>query len=158
MEKIKNQILQTWRLHNKTMIYLIENIQDEAFNATLSKRGGRNISRQLAHVNMVRVWRLESFAKKNSVKLISFESEQSPAKAQLIEAFTQSSSLMEKYIQLAIENDGEVSNFKRGVVIMVGYYISHEAHHRGNILLTMKQCGFKLSDNLKWNIWDWNKI
>jgi len=36
--------------------------------------------------------------------------------------------------------------------------ISHEAHHRGGILLTMKQCGIKIPDTLKWGIWEWNKI
>jgi len=41
---------------------------------------------------------------------------------------------------------------------LIGYTISHEAHHRGNILLTIKQRGFKLACELKWGIWEWNKI
>jgi hypothetical protein len=73
-------------------------------------------------------------------------------------AFEQSGLLMEKYIEHCLTNGGVVSNFRRGVVPMVGYYISHEAHHRGGILLTMKQCGIKIPDALKWGIWDWNKI
>ena len=65
---------------------------------------------------------------------------------------------MEKYIEKCIEDGGDVPNFKRGIGTMVGYYICHEAHHRGNILLTMRQSGFKLPDKLKWGIWEWNKI
>lgn len=36
--------------------------------------------------------------------------------------------------------------------------IAHESHHRGSILLTLKQTGHKLTDELKWGLWDWNKL
>jgi hypothetical protein len=112
----------------------------------------------LAHMHNVRASRLESFAKKQKSPLIPFVSEYSPSKKELVQAFSQSGEMMEKYIEKSIANDGMVSNFKRGVVPMIGYYISHEAHHRGGILLTMKQSGIKIPDSLKWGIWDWNKI
>lgn len=55
---MEEQILETWRIHQRITLMLIENIPDEALGATLSTRGGRDIARQLAHVHMVRV---ESF-------------------------------------------------------------------------------------------------
>jgi uncharacterized damage-inducible protein DinB len=158
MTNLESQIIETWRIHNRTCLFMLENIPDEGLKATLSKREGRDVARQLAHVVMVRVWRLESFAKKQGVKLIAFEKDESPSKERLIEAFIQSGDVMEKFIEQAVQNDGVVSNFKRGVVPMVGYYISHEAHHRGHAFLTMKECGVKLPDSLKWGIWEWNKI
>jgi hypothetical protein len=101
---------------------------------------------------------LESFSKVIDRRLVKFESKESPGKGVLLGAFEQSGEVMGEYMQFCIENQGAVSNFKRGVVPMLGYYISHEAHHRGNILLTMKQSGYKLPDALKWGIWEWNKI
>jgi uncharacterized damage-inducible protein DinB len=158
MSPLETQIIETWRIHNRTCLFLIENLPDEAFGATLSKRGGRDIARQLAHVYNVRAARLESFAKKSKTLLPQFDTEISPSKKELLKAFEQSGIVMEKYIEYCLANGGEVSNFKRGVVPMIGYYISHEAHHRGGILLTMKQSGIKIPDSLKWGIWDWNKI
>ena len=158
MSGLENQILETWRIHQRSTIFLIENISDAALQATLSTHGGRDVARQLAHVHNVRAWRLEAFSKKIGQKLTEFAKGESPVKKALLEAFAQSGEVMEKYIRQAIENGGTVSNFKRGVVPMIGYYISHEAHHRGHILLTMKQSGHKLPDTLKWNIWEWNKI
>ena len=35
---------------------------------------------------------------------------------------------------------------------MLGYFISHESHHRGNILLTLKQSGEKIADTVKWGL------
>ncbi len=108
---------------------MVENIADKALEATLSTHGGRDIARQLAHIHMVRVWRLEPFSKRIKTPLIKFEKGESPNKKKLLEALTQSGAVMEKYIQYCLENGGAVSNFQRGVVPMVGYFISHEAHH-----------------------------
>lgn len=41
---------------------------------------------------------------------------------------------------------------------MLGYFTAHEAQHRGDILLVLKQKGFKLPKELKDGIWEWNKI
>lgn len=158
MSPLESQIIETWKIHNRICLFLIENLPDEAFSATLNKRGGRDIARQLAHVYNVRAARLESFGKKIKTPLKPFAPDISPSKAELLEAFEQSGILMGKYIEYCLSNGGQVSNFRRGVVPMIGYYISHEAHHRGGILLTMKQCGIKIPDSLKWGIWDWNKI
>lgn len=158
MTELENQIVEAWRIHNRITLFVIENISDEVLKATLSTRGGKDIARQLAHVHNVRVWRLKAFAKKLDASLTEFDKTESPNKEALLEAFRQSGEVMEKYIGYCLENGGRVSNFKRGVVPMLGYYISHEAHHRGHLLLTMKQSGFKLPDALRMNIWEWNRM
>ncbi|MFQ5446803.1 MAG: DinB family protein [Saprospiraceae bacterium] len=157
MTVIEQQILETWRLHNRITLFMLENIPAEAMTATLSKRGGRDIARQLAHMYNVRVYRLKPFSKKSGAPLAEFGKSESPSKEKLAEALQLSGTVMEQYLAHCIENGGVVSNFKQGVVPMLGYYITHEAHHRGSILLTMKQCGFRLPGELKWGIWEWKK-
>lgn len=155
---IPEQVLATWRIHNRVNLMLLENISDDGLKATLSKRGGRNVARQLAHICMVRVWRLTSFAKKQGIELIEFEKGETPPREKLRDSLEQTGKLMELYLQHALDQNGAVSNFKLGVIPMLGYFISHESHHRGSILLTLKQAGFKLPDALKWGIWDWKKL
>ena len=40
---------------------------------------------------------------------------------------------------------------------MLGYFISHESHHRGSIMLTLKQSGERIPDTVKWGLWEWGK-
>ena len=40
----------------------------------------------------------------------------------------------------------------------VARQLAHESHHRGSILLTLKQTGHKLTDELRWGLWDWAHI
>jgi uncharacterized damage-inducible protein DinB len=155
---IETPIIETWRINNRVNLFMIENIPEEALAATLSTRGGRDIARQFAHMHIVRVKRLTAFAKKSALELIQFDKNESPSRKILLLAFEQSGTAMERFMTHCVNQGGAVSNFKRGLVPMLGYYISHEAHHRGNILVTMKQNGIKVPDTLRWGIWEWNRI
>lgn len=158
MTPVEQQIVDTWNIHHRSMLLAIEHIPDDALRASLSTRKGRDIARQLAHVNTVRTGWLESYAKKNKIELLTFEPTVSPTKSDLLKAFRLSGEAMAPFIEQAIQNDGKVAGFKRGIVPMVGYLISHESHHLGHAILTMKQSGFTMPEPLKWGIWDWNKI
>jgi hypothetical protein len=157
-ESILNQITETWGFHNRSMLMFLREMPDDAFSATLSKRGGRDLARQFAHVISVRIYRMDTAMKETGLHLDDFPKDYSPSRDELINAFEITGRLMDHIIAKAIEQNGAVSNFKRGLIPMLGYYITHEAHHKGHALLTMKECGIKIPNSLKWGIWEWNKI
>ena len=97
MSQIEDQVVETWRIHNRVSLFMIENIPEKALTATLSTRGGRDIARQLAHLHNVRAWRLKAFARRTGIKLSEFDPEESPGKKKLLEAFKQSGTAMEQY-------------------------------------------------------------
>ena len=51
--------------------------------------------------------------------------------------------------------DGRVKNFKPHPVAFLGYLLAHDAHHRGEIQLTLTQAGHKLSDKVGYGLWEW---
>lgn len=153
------QLVESWQINHRVTLRLLEALSDDALKATLSTRGGRDVARQVAHVHEVRVWFAETTSKTNrNAKLPHFAKDESPSRKQLRAAFEASAKGLETSIREAWANGGKTPGFKRGVIPMVGYLIAHESHHRGSILLTLKQTGHKLTDELKWGLWDWNKI
>ena len=153
------QLSEAWQINQRVTLKLLKALSDEALHATLSTRGGRDVARQLAHVHEVRVGWAEKTSKTNrDAKLPHFAKGESPSKKQLAAALDASAKGIETTIRESWAKGGNVTGFKRGLIPVISYLIAHESHHRGSIMLTLKQTGHKLSDDLKWGLWDWNKL
>lgn len=158
MTTIEKQIIDTWFINHRTNLILINSLTEDALNYTTSKRGGGTIGHQLAHIYNIRFWKLEKYDKSLIADLTTITEKDLKTISMLKDCHEVSAELIGKILEDGVKKNGEIKGFKRGVVPLLGYFISHEAHHRGNILLTLKNCGFKIPDALKYGIWEWNKI
>jgi uncharacterized damage-inducible protein DinB len=152
------QLLETWHINNRVNLMLIDHITEAGLRSTLSTRGGRDVARQFAHVHNVRVGWLDVCAKDLRKNLQTFGKDAEPSKAELKKALTASADAIATLLQRGAEAGGKIKGFERGVVSMLGYFIAHEGHHRGNILLTLKQTGHKVDTEVQYGIWEWTKI
>jgi hypothetical protein len=58
-------------------------------------------------------------------------------------------------LETGLENGGKVKGFKPHATAFLGYLISHESHHRGQIALSLKQSGKPLDKKIAYGIWEW---
>ena len=141
MPSMRDQLLEAWRTNCRINSYLLEHISDEGLACTLSTRGGRDVARQFAHLHDVRVWHLEA-----------------RAKDELIEALTASGTAIETFLGDVFDGIPKRRGFKRGIFTSLSYFVAHESHHRGNILLTIKQCGHNIDADSRYAIWAWDQV
>ena len=154
---MKDQLLDTWQINNRMNLLLMDNITDAGMQKTLSTRGGRTVHLQFVHMHNVRMQWLEVSAKDIIKKFKALDKEKAFDRKALRKAFEDSAKGIEEMLARSWDDGGKVKGFKKGVIPMVGYFVSHESHHRGNILLTLKQCGEKIPDTVKWGLWEWGK-
>jgi uncharacterized damage-inducible protein DinB len=151
-------ILEAWRTNQRINLFLIDRISDEGMACTLSKHGGRDVCRQFAHLHNVRVWHIENRAKDLAAGLEVFESKERPERDRLKGALNASAKAVETFMSELYHGEGKRKGFKRGLPTTLAYFVAHESHHRGSILLTLKTCGHKVSVEDAGAIWDWDRI
>lgn len=152
---MKEQLLNTWQIHQNMNLLLLDNISDSGLEKTLSTRGGRTIYQQWVHIHNVRMQWLEICAKDIFKQYKTLNKEDKPDRKKLRKALEESAKGIAALLSISFDNGGKVKGFKPGVLPLLGYFISHESHHRGNMLLTLKQSGEKMDDKVKWGLWEW---
>jgi uncharacterized damage-inducible protein DinB len=151
-------LAETWLINNRVTLRMLGELGTEALECTVSTRGGRTVGQQLVHVYEVRRRKLEQADRTLAADLPPVAREQGNDKALLVDAFKRSGDAVAKLIRRSAAVGGSVKGFRRGIVALVGYFIAHDAHHRGHILLTMKLCGVRRSPELQMGLWGWNQI
>jgi len=81
---------------------------------------------------------------------------------ELLRALERSSAGMIALIQLGIDRGGAVppaawQNFPTDVVHLLSYFVAHEAHHRGQLVMLARQLGHRLPAEVTGGLWQWKK-
>jgi uncharacterized damage-inducible protein DinB len=155
---IIDQMLEAWRTNNRINLFLIDRISDEGLRCSLSTRGGRDVARQFAHMHDVRVWALQTRAKELSAGLKVFASKHSPDRNVLKSALNASCDAVGLFLTDLIGEKPKRRGSRKGWISHLSYFIAHESHHRGSILLTLKQSSHNLDQETRYAIWNWDKM
>lgn len=69
-------IIKTWNTHNRMNLLLLNALDNEGLKAhPFSKREGRNVARQFAHMQDVRYWGVETHCKEYLKGIVRIERE-----------------------------------------------------------------------------------
>jgi uncharacterized damage-inducible protein DinB len=82
------------------------------------------------------------------------EKESPPTKVELVALLMQSAEAVSSLLEQGF-TEGKIKGFKPHPTAFLGYLISHESHHRGQIMLSLKQSGHKVDQKIAYGIWEW---
>ena len=153
-----DELRAAWRTNNAINLLLLDRISDEGLGASLSTRGGRGVAGEFAHMHNIRVWHLEKRVKGHKSSLEKYDTKEPPTRKQLMKAFKASGDAVENLLLGVLDARPGYKGFKKGVFTSLAYFISHEAHHRGRILLTLKVSKNTLDKATQSGIWAWDQL
>lgn len=149
-----NELLETWQIHDRINLYLLDAI-DPASLESYSASKGRSVGEQFAHIHNVRLMWLKTAAPELTKALSKVEKEQAGDKKLLRKSLIDSGVAIGTLLSSALETGGKVKGFKPHATAFLGYLISHESHHRGQIALSLKQAGKPLDKKIGYGMWEW---
>lgn len=146
-------LIETWHIHNRINLYLLAAVPDEAIE-DVSASKGRTVAEQFAHLHNVRLMWLNASAPELLKGLNKIEKEKASDKKLLKQSLEASAKAIASLLESALES-GKVKGFKPHAAAFLGYLISHESHHRGQIMLTLKQAGHPVDKKIAYGLWEW---
>lgn len=147
------ELIETWEISNRINLYLLDAI-DETHLADISASKGRNVGEQFAHIHNVRLMWLKAADPGLMKGIDKIEKDNKITKKLLTAAFTKSSTAIAKLLAAGLET-GKIKGFKPHPQAFLGYMLAHEAHHRGQIMLGLKQSKHPVSQKIQYGLWEW---
>lgn len=149
-----NQLIETWAINNRIDLYVLAAVPPEHLPDTLASKG-RSVGEQFAHIHNVRLMWLKAALPVELEGLSKIEKEHAGDKQVLASSLTASADAIERLLHHAAADGGRVKGFKPNVTAFVGYLIAHDAHHRSQIIIALKQSGHPLDKKVLYGIWEW---
>ena len=146
-------ILETWLIHDRINQYLIASI-DDSFLTDIPASKGRTVGEQLAHMHNVRLMWLKASAPSLYASQTKIEKGDPLSTAIISEHLKQSGEAIHQLLENGL-NEGKIKGFKPHPTAFMGYLIAHESHHRGQLILALKQSGHKLDQKVLFGLWEW---
>ncbi len=151
---LTEQLLDTWNIHDRINLYLLDAISPEVLTA-ISASKGRSVGEQFMHIHNVRLMWLKPAAPEFLEGLEKIEKEQAADKESLQRSLAASGRSIEMLLRKGIDNGGKIKGFKPHVTAFLGYMISHESYHRAEIGIILTQSGHPLDKKIAYGMWEW---
>jgi uncharacterized damage-inducible protein DinB len=148
-----DQLVETWSIHDRINRYLLQAVPEEALGSALAAKH-RTVFQLFAHLHNVRLMWLKSAAPELLEGLSKLEGTDGD-KTALSAALEASGKAIEALLRKSLAAGGKVRGFKPHAAAFVGYLISHESHHRGQIVWTLKNTGRPLDQKTSYGLWEW---
>ena len=149
---MQDPLIDTWNIHDRINQYLLEAVPEKALDSNLLRN--RTVYQLFAHIHNVRLMWLKAAAPELLDGLAKLEGK-TGTKGVLAKALELSGQAIASLLGQSVAAGGKVKGFKPHATAFLGYLISHESHHRGQIGWTLKGTGHPLDQKTAFGLWEW---
>jgi uncharacterized damage-inducible protein DinB len=156
-------ILQAWRTSSRTTSYLVEHVPAPAWDAPIPGAPRRTIRMIAGHLHNARCMWIKTLGREHGIVTPASVDRRSATRQELLTALKRSGRGIEALLELGLAAGGHVPpsksyvwrNLPLDVPHVLAYFVAHEGHHRGQIVLLARQLGHRVPLSVSGGLWQW---
>jgi uncharacterized damage-inducible protein DinB len=158
-------LLTAWRTNSRVTSYLVAHLPAALWDAPIPGAPRRTVGTIAAHLHNVRCMWLKTLGQEHGLAIPASVGRGEVTRHHLLSALERSSSGIEALLELGIAAGGYVPpskayvwrNLPLDVPHVLTYFVAHEGHHRGQIVMVARQLGHRLPSNISAGLWQWTR-
>jgi uncharacterized damage-inducible protein DinB len=158
-------ILAAWRTNNRVTLFLFEHLPPDLWAAGVPGAPRRTIRMIAGHVHNARCMWLKVLGEPLGLTVPPSVDRHRAGARQLLPALRRSGNGIGRLLKLGCEHGGTIPatrsyvwrNLPLDVAHVLGYFIAHEGHHRGQIVLAARAVGHRLPPEVTAGLWQWSQ-
>ena len=161
---LRPTLLAAWRTNCRVTAYLIERLPAALWDLTVPGVVPRRTIRTLAaHLHNARSRWLKTLGKEHGIAVPALVDLRRVTRRGVLAALRRSGRGIEELLELGVAAGGQVPPSRayvwRNLPLDVGhvltYFVAHEGHHRGQLILAARQLGHRLPAQVTNGLWHW---
>jgi uncharacterized damage-inducible protein DinB len=156
-------LLTAWRTNSRVTAYLVEHVPAALWDAPIPGAPRRTVRMIAGHLHNARCMWLKTLGKEHGIAIPSSVDRRNVTRRELLAALKRSSRGIEALLELGIAAGGHVPpskayvwrNLPLDVPHVLTYFVAHEGHHRGQIVMLARQLGHRLPGEVTAGLWQW---
>ena len=161
----RDMLLDAWRTNNRVTVFLFEHLPAELWSATVPGAPRRTVRMIAGHVHNARCMWIKTLGKEHGIAVPRVVNRHKVGPKELIPALGRSSRGIISLLKLGFEHGGTIPssssytwrNLPLDVLHVLTYFVAHEGHHRGQIVMLARQLGHRLPVEVTGGLWQFSK-
>jgi uncharacterized damage-inducible protein DinB len=161
----QKMLLDAWRTNNRVTVFLVEHLPRELLDAKVPGAPRRTVRMIAGHLHNARCMWIKTLGQEHGIVVPRSVNRLKVEPKELIPALDRSSRGIISLLKLGFDRGGTIpvttSYTWRNLPLDVGhvltYFVAHEGHHRGQIVMLARQLGYRLPVEVTGGLWHFSK-
>ena len=162
---MQDMLLDAWKTNNRVTVFLVENLSKELWEASVPGAPRRTVRMIAGHMHNARCMWIKTLGEEHEIMVPRAVNRYKTEPEELIRALGHSSRGIVSLLKLGFARGGTIpissSYAWRNLPLDVGhvltYFVAHEGHHRGQIVMLARQLGHRLPVEVTGGLWHFAK-